>query len=521
MKIAVYDRYWSTGGGGEKFAAGIAAALRPGHEVTLLAHEPVELDWLAERLQLDLAGVTVQQLASDVPGAVARASAEFELFVNASYVSDDANQARRGAYVVHFPGPRPSRSHRAWARMGRLPRRVLQARGPELALGGGFYQAATARLYSLHWSAGQGEVVLRSPGQPRRGPVTLFLGRYVPPHLGPREVTVEIGGGVVGRATVTAPASRLDRRRVVPLTFEVELPADEPVVATLRTDPWVPRDHGVGTDSRQLGVPVVGWQLGSGIRQRVARFVPLLVAQHERLGFLDSYELLLSNSEYTRRWVRTMWGRDSQVLYPPVSLMPRLDKGHIILSVGRFFVPGTGHNKKQLEMIDAFAKLVERGRAEGWELHLVGGCAPEHEPYLAQVEAAARGLPVVVHRDASGEELRDLYGRASIYWHAAGLGESPKRFPERLEHFGITTVEAMSAGAVPVVIDAAGQVEIVEHGVTGYRFGNVGGLVTDTERLIVDPIGREQMSRRAEQRAQAFGWDAFVSRVRTLLVDDG
>jgi glycosyltransferase involved in cell wall biosynthesis len=518
MKIAVYDRYWSTGGGGEKFAAGLAAALRPDHEVTLLAHQPVELGWLAERLQLDLAGITVQQLDSDVPGAVARASAEFELFVNASYVSDDANQARRGAYVVHFPGPRPSRAHRAWARLGRLPRRRLQSRAVELSLGGGFYQAAAARLYSLHWSSEQAEIVLRSPGEARRGPVTLYLGRYLPPQVAPLEVTVELGGEVVGRATVTTPTSRLDRRRVVPLTFEATLPPDEPTVATLRTTSWVPRDHGIGVDTRRLGVPLVGWQVGSGVRRSLAKVAPLLVAQHEQLGFLDSYDLLLSNSEYTRRWVRTMWRRDSQVLYPPVSLMPRLDKERIILSVGRFFVPGTGHNKKQLEMIKAFAKLVERGRAEGWELHLVGGCAPEHEPYLAQVEAAARGLPVVVHRDASGQVLRDLYGRASIYWHAAGLDESPKRFPERLEHFGITTVEAMSAGAVPVVIDAAGQVEIVEQGVTGYRFGNLTGLVTDTERLMVDPVGREQMSRRAEERARAFGWDAFVERVRSFLV---
>jgi glycosyltransferase involved in cell wall biosynthesis len=147
----------------------------------------------------------------------------------------------------------------------------------------------------------------------------------------------------------------------------------------------------------------------------------------------------------------------------------------------------------------------------------VGGCAPEHQSYLDQVAAEGEGLAVVLHPDASGAELRQLYGEASIYWHAAGLDEDPDRHPERLEHFGITTVEAMSAGAVPVVIDAAGQTEIVEHGVSGYRFRDLDDLVAHTLRLVDDGEQRDKMSLAAEERAQLFGWDAFVSNVRAAL----
>jgi len=38
-----------------------------------------------------------------------------------------------------------------------------------------------------------------------------------------------------------------------------------------------------------------------------------------------------------------------------------------------------------------------------------------------------------------------------------------------LEHFGITTVEAMAAGCVPLVYDSGGQAEIVSSGYNGYR----------------------------------------------------
>ena len=96
---------------------------------------------------------------------------------------------------------------------------------------------------------------------------------------------------------------------------------------------------------------------------------------------------------------------------------------------------------------------------------------------------------------------------------AAGLDEDIERHPDRYEHFGIATVEAMSAGAVPIVIDAAGQIEIVEQGVSGYRFGSPDGLVAHTERLIADPRLRATLSAAAERRARAFGWDAFVARV--------
>ena len=138
----------------------------------------------------------------------------------------------------------------------------------------------------------------------------------------------------------------------------------------------------------------------------------------------------------------------------------------------------------------------------------------EHRSYVDEVRAAAEGLPVHLHLDASGAALRRLYGRASLFWHAAGLGEDADRHPERYEHFGITTVEAMSAGAVPVVIDAAGQVEIVEQGVSGYRFAGLDGLVAHTAHLIADPAWRAELSARAHERARRFGWDAFVGRLR-------
>jgi len=524
MKIAVYDRYWGTAGGGEKFAAGIAAALAEDHDVTLLAHEPVDLKWLGERLQLDLGGITVEQVETDVAGAVAEATTPYDLFVNASFLSRDANRARRGVYVVHFPGFRPSAVQRALGGMVTRLRRLGLSGGVQVGLGDGFYAPEPQRLHTVHWSAGDAELVLQAPKAGRYS-VTLLLGRYVPAAVTPIEAIVTLGDEVLGRATITAPLGRVDRRRVVPLTFEVDLPAagdtGRGVTVGLESAVWQPSSLGLGADTRVLGVPLAGWYGGTGWRSLVGRAVPVLASeQGNRFDALDSYDRVLSNSTYTQEWVKRMWRRGSDVLYPPVTSFLPYEKRPMILAVGRFFVPGTGHNKKQLEMVKAFRQLREQEAIDvsEWSLHLVGGCAPEHEAYFERVRAAAEGLPVTLHRDATGAELARLYGEASIFWHAAGMGENPKRHPERQEHFGITTVEAMSAGAVPVVIDAAGQAEIVAEGVSGFRFTTTEELVTATVRLVEDPGLRRRMAEAAEARAQTFEWDAFVTNVKAKIL---
>jgi glycosyltransferase involved in cell wall biosynthesis len=244
---------------------------------------------------------------------------------------------------------------------------------------------------------------------------------------------------------------------------------------------------------------------------------PLLYRPLPNKNFLDSYDTLVANSEFTQGWIRRWWGREATVLYPPVTLHDPGEKAKVILGVGRFFAPKAGHSKKQLEMVEAFRRLVERGRAEGWSLHLVGGCSEADRPYLDQVLAAAAGLPVEVHVDASGAELADLYARASIFWHAAGLDEDVEDDPNRQEHFGISIVEAMSAGAVPVVVGQAGPAEIVQPGQSGRHFTDLDDLVRQTEELVADPEELARLSAAAAVRAQWFGLEAFAERLEAIV----
>ena len=74
MRTAVYNRYWETGGGAEKYGAVVAQILSGDGPLDLLSHDPVDVDWLADRLHVELSKVDVRTV-DDEAGAITRAAA--------------------------------------------------------------------------------------------------------------------------------------------------------------------------------------------------------------------------------------------------------------------------------------------------------------------------------------------------------------------------------------------------------------------------------------------------------------
>jgi glycosyltransferase involved in cell wall biosynthesis len=241
----------------------------------------------------------------------------------------------------------------------------------------------------------------------------------------------------------------------------------------------------------------------------------------EHLVLLDpreamaSYSKVIVISEFTHRWLRNWWGIGGQVVYPPcrnyaAERARDCQNDKVILTVGRFFAPKPdNHHKRHDVLIDAFALLSRI--VDGYELHLVGSCAPDEatQRYVESLRERAHGLPVQFHLDADHETLVELYQRARLYWHATGYDNTPGTHPEREEHFGITTVEAMSAGAVPIVVPGGGQPEIVVDGVNGYHWRSIRELVDRSTELISDDERWHAMSLRAQTSAAAFSPEHF------------
>ena len=240
-----------------------------------------------------------------------------------------------------------------------------------------------------------------------------------------------------------------------------------------------------------------------------------------RLPFWRDFEQILTYSDYVRTHVLREMEAASlpscpvDILTPPVPMVTlRLPKRRgQILHVGRFFIGG--HCKRQDAMIDAFRKLIEAGVPA--ELHFAGSTMPElvHQAYYTGLIDRARGLPVTFHPNCSADALRHLYAESDLYWHATGVGRDVESLPHVVEHFGISIVEAMSAGCIPVVFAAGGPATIVQDGVTGFHFHTLDELVALTRRLLeaMPDTERESLRIAAEAAAQNHTEAIFTQRV--------
>ena len=228
---------------------------------------------------------------------------------------------------------------------------------------------------------------------------------------------------------------------------------------------------------------------------------------------MESYGIKTAISDFSRLWAKRRWGIDCTIVYPPVNTsFNHVDKENFILSVGRFALRGEGHRKNQEEMLETYARMQSECSLD-WKYFCVGGLGskPEHQVYFEQLSALAAKSGATLVANLPHYELKSLYERASIFWHASGYGEDQNVQPILVEHFGISTVEAMAAGCVPVVINKGGQPEIVEHGVSGFVWETLDELQDYTARLINDDNLRLQMSGAARKRAQMFSTEKFVT----------
>jgi glycosyltransferase involved in cell wall biosynthesis len=221
--------------------------------------------------------------------------------------------------------------------------------------------------------------------------------------------------------------------------------------------------------------------------------------------------------------------RTAVVLYPPCGGLGKTrnsvseNRAFQIISVGRFFQGG--HEKRHDVMINAFRSLRNHGQgSRESELHLVGTAMQQwgSRAYLAWLERSARDLPVYFHVNASAEEVRSLLTTSAVYWHAAGFGVDERHQPEKLEHFGISVVEAMARGCLPIAYDAGGPKEIISPGVDGLLYRTEAELVADTLRVLQWWEGGsdelKHMASAASTRAAEFTDQIFVEQAVAVLV---
>lgn len=518
MRIGIFNRWLHTQGGAERQTGAAAQALAAdGHEVTFITTTPTDLGTLSRRLNLNLADVALR-VVNDLPYSdLAALTAEYDLFINGSHMDAIPSRAPASILFIYFPHPR---NRAQIARLARATAEWCATHVVGVRFGNGFY--GIERVGDGWYRAMGRRATFSVPGTKREVTITLAVGNFAarePLHAcfsaqGTMlaDLAVPPSAGNFQTVTLHVPAHAAQSDRVC-----IEIESD-----TVEPNPDTPQER------RALGIAVsqiTADTLPSRLYTRlVERRLPRLGTQVQSLlaesmmGYLETYDLILANSAYTASWLRRLWGADSDVLYPPVGIesFAPARKSKTILSTGRFFVGG--HSKRQDVLVQAFRTLVASG-ADDWHLHLVGqvGRTAADRAYVAQIREMAAGLPVTLHPNADFATLQELSAQASLYWHAAGYEVDEEKDPYRVEHFGISVVEAMSAGAVPLAVGKGGVTEIIEPGKSGILWQSIDDLVTATQRLIADPGSRERLSAAAIRRSKEFAQERYGSAMQDIV----
>jgi len=221
------------------------------------------------------------------------------------------------------------------------------------------------------------------------------------------------------------------------------------------------------------------------------------------------------NSQFTKKIIDNTYGIDSLILYPPVKEFEYSEKKkqNLILTVGRFqpFENDTDFKKISF-MIDAFKKLKER---KGWKFKIITVVSKEYDEKFKKLkEKENENIEIIKNVDLN--TVKDAYNTAKIYWHAAGFGEDVEAYPERMEHFGISTVEAMSAGCVPVVINMGGQKEIVNEK-CGYLWDTESELLDFTQKVMTDENLRIKLAKESKRVSQKFSAENFKNNLERIV----
>jgi glycosyltransferase involved in cell wall biosynthesis len=205
---------------------------------------------------------------------------------------------------------------------------------------------------------------------------------------------------------------------------------------------------------------------------------------------------ILANSPTVAERIRRWWGREAEVVFPPVDVDyftpdPQVAREGFLLLSGRL-VP-----YKRPEV------AVEAATRRRWELVVAGEGRSRRE-----LEAMA-GPSVRFLGRVSDEELRDLYRRCRAVLMPG------------VEDFGIVPVEAQACGAPVVALADGGATSSVIHGRTGILYG-VRADEDDARALIrgVDEV-RVLRADAADLRAHAeqFGHPVFKQRLAALALE--
>lgn len=213
--------------------------------------------------------------------------------------------------------------------------------------------------------------------------------------------------------------------------------------------------------------------------------------------------VVFTDSQFSRSELETRLGvHPSRIVVIPPGVTDRKPRGHapatrepVVLFVGSLF------NRRRLpDLIAAFARATTDLPAA--RLIIVGGDRTWPAQDLPSI-ASAHGVHgrTEFRRYAAEGDLADLYGRASVF-----------AFLSEYEGFGMTPLEALSAGVPPVVLDTPVAREVYGEAAVFVARGDIAGTAAALRRLLTAPASAAPLLSSAPGVLGRYEWDEAADR---------
>jgi len=227
-------------------------------------------------------------------------------------------------------------------------------------------------------------------------------------------------------------------------------------------------------------------------------------------------DFIIANSDYTRNHfletfphypadrIRTIYEASRFKLStdaPKPKIFSVLEHDKFWLSVG-ILEPRKNHKG----LLAAYASL-KREAGNRFPLVLAGGKGWLMDDFKRQIESLGLQHDVILPGYVDDKDLQWLYQNCFAFV-----------YPSYFEGFGLPVIEAMSLGAPVIVSNVTSLPEIV---------GEAGMLIDPTsqeelcramQRLISEPGLRDELRRKAPQRASQFSWHSAAAQVKDLYI---
>jgi hypothetical protein len=241
---------------------------------------------------------------------------------------------------------------------------------------------------------------------------------------------------------------------------------------------------------------------------------------------MNNVDYILLNSDYTQKYYKKkLHNKDYHKLivnYPACfkKQLPnkKIKEPNTFVMIGRIHEPNMGaHNKCHLDIIKIFRKLISHNIP--FKLYIIGTIQNvKYYNYLKSLEIKDH---IIIIGDCLEEKKHEIIDKCQYHIHATGINLKEQNRCFSFEHFGISTIECINRGCIPICVNGGFFPFYIEHLKNGFLYNTTDELTHILEKILKSKIPHhqiEEINKINKNIIEKFSESAFFDRLTEMLL---